>query len=198
MCLLLLMISFFNIISTMLKYKGYSATVELDEGAAVLQGEVIGTRDVITFQADSVETIIAEFHASVDGYLDFCAERGEAPEKSLSGQFLVRSTPELHRRIHIAASASGMSVNAWLTRALEEDTKELLEDHAAGASGADSRRTRDEESFPAAAAGRPRDGESRRYRPETGTGEKPDAAPDAARVLRQIADALEVYLDSLA
>ena len=174
----------------MLKYKGYSATVELDEGAGILQGEVIGTRDVITFQADSVEAIIAEFHASVDGYLDFCSERGEAPEKSLSGQFLVRSTPELHRRIHIAASASGMSVNAWLTKALEEDTQELLDDRAAGAA---SRHPRDEESFPAAAAGRPGDGESRGDPATTGTGEN----PDAARVLRQIADALEVYLKNL-
>ena len=189
--LLLLMISFFNIILSMLKYKGYSATVELDEGAGVLQGEVIGTRDVITFQADSVDTIIAEFHASVDGYLDFCSERGEAPEKSLSGQFLVRSTPELHRRIHIAASASGMSVNAWLTKALEEDTQALFEDRAAGAAG---RRPRDEESFPAAAAGRPRDGESRRSLATIEAGEE----FDPARVLRQIADALEVYLDSLA
>ncbi len=109
----------------MLKYKGYCAKVGLDEDAGVLHGEVIGTRDVITFQADTVETVIAEFHASVDDYLDFCAERGEAPEKPLSGQFLVRSTPELHRRVHLAASASGMSVNAWLSKTLEEDTKEF-------------------------------------------------------------------------
>ncbi|MFQ5763604.1 MAG: type II toxin-antitoxin system HicB family antitoxin [Rhodospirillales bacterium] len=108
----------------MLKYKGYSATVELDEEAGVLHGEVIGTRDVITFRADSVENAIQEFHASVDDYLDFCAERGEAPEKPLSGRFLVRATPELHRRVHVAAHASGMSVNAWLTKALDEDTED--------------------------------------------------------------------------
>ncbi len=184
----------------MLKYKGYSAKVELDENAGVLQGEVIGTRDVITFQADSVEAIITEFHASVDGYLDFCSERGEAPEKSLSGQFLVRSTPELHRRIHIAASASGMSVNAWLTRALEEDTRELLESRDDEAAGAATHRTRDEESPAAAAAGvimngesPPAEGASTSHPAETG--KKPD--PDAARVLRQIADALEAYLDNL-
>ncbi len=176
----------------MLKYKGYSAKVELDEGAGVLQGEVIGTSDVITFQADSVETIIAEFHASVDGYLDFCEQRGEAPEKALSGQFLVRSTPELHRRIHIAASASGMSVNAWLTRALEEDTRELLED-AAGATGRGPRdEARDEESLPAGTPeARPMDGESRHDPAETG------GKPDPAQMLRQIADELEAYLDNL-
>ncbi len=193
----------------MLKYKGYSATVELDEGAGVLQGEVIGTRDVITFQADSVETIIAEFHASVDGYLDFCSDRGEAPEKSLSGQFLVRSTPELHRRIHIAASASGMSVNAWLTKALEEDTQDLLEDRAAGAAGAAgaaSRRPRDGDASPAAAAGLStpsetgtggKPGGAPDSGPDTAPDSAPDAAPGAARVLRRIADALKVYLDNL-
>ncbi len=185
----------------MLKYKGYSATVELDEEAGVLRGEVIGTRDVIAFQADSVETVITEFHVAVDGYLDYCAERGEAPEKPLSGQFLVRATPELHRRVHIAASASGMSVNAWLTRTLEEDTKELLESQAAGAA---TYRARDEKGSPAGAAGatdRPTDGESRRDPAKTGTGQKPtpipDSGPDPARVLRQIADALEKYLDNL-
>jgi predicted HicB family RNase H-like nuclease len=108
----------------MLKYKGYTARVELDEKAGVLHGEVLGTRDVITFQADSAKNAIAEFRASVNDYLDFCAERGEAPEKPLSGQFLVRTTPELHRRVHVAAGASGLSVNAWLTRTLDEDTKD--------------------------------------------------------------------------
>ncbi len=176
----------------MLKYKGYSARVELDEDAGVLRGEVIGARDVIPFQADTVERAIAEFHASVDGYLALCEERGETPEKPLSGQFLVRSTPELHHRVHVAANDSGMSVNAWLTKTLEEDTKELLESRTAEAV---TRRTRDEGSSPAAAAERPMDGESRRHPAATGTGEKP--APDPARVLRQIADALEVYLDNL-
>jgi len=109
----------------MLKYKGYCAKVGLDDEAGVLHGEVIGTRDVITFQADTAKQAITEFHASVDDYLAFCAERDEAPEKPLSGQFLVRATPDLHRRVHIAASASGLSVNAWLTKALDEGTKEF-------------------------------------------------------------------------
>ena len=46
--------------------------------------KVINTRDVITFQADSVENAIAEFHASVDDYLEIYAERGEDPEKPLT------------------------------------------------------------------------------------------------------------------
>lgn len=108
----------------MLKYKGYYASVEFDADGGVLHGEVLNTRDVITFQADNAENVVSEFHASVDDYLEFCAERGEKPERPLSGRFLVRATPELHKRFHIAASAAGMSLNAWLLKTLDENTKE--------------------------------------------------------------------------
>ena len=59
-----------------MKYKGYTAVVELDEEQSVLFGRVIGLRDVITFQAETVSQAIEEFHQSVDSYLEFCAQRG--------------------------------------------------------------------------------------------------------------------------
>ncbi len=74
-----------------MKYKGYTGVVELDEESAVLFGRVIGLRDVITFQGSSVAEVIQAFHDSVDDYLEFCAERGESPEKPYSGQFVLRS-----------------------------------------------------------------------------------------------------------
>ncbi len=107
----------------MLKYKGYAAIVEYDDAAGILHGEVANTRDVITFQADNTADLETAFRDSVDDYLAFCAERGEEPEKPLSGQFLVRGTAELHRRVNIAAASSGMSVNAWVTQTLEKNTK---------------------------------------------------------------------------
>lgn len=108
----------------MLRYKGYYASVEFDEDGGVLHGEVMNTRDVITFQADTAANVVSEFHASVDDYLEFCAQRGEKPEKPLSGKFLVRATPELHKRLHSAASAAGMSLNSWLLKTLDETTKD--------------------------------------------------------------------------
>lgn len=58
-------------------YKGYQARVELDEQAGVFHGEIINTRDVITFQGSSVDEITRAFQESVDDYLEFCASRGE-------------------------------------------------------------------------------------------------------------------------
>ena len=103
----------------MMEYKGYIGDVKFDADAAIFHGEVINTRDVITFQGQSVDELVAAFHGSVDDYLAFCAERGEEPDKPFSGQFMTRIPPELHREVNIAARVAGKSLNAWVTERLE-------------------------------------------------------------------------------
>jgi len=104
----------------MMKFKGYIGRVELDEDAGILHGEVINTRDLITFQGRTVKELRKAFHDSIEDYLAFCAERGEEPEKPCSGQFITRITPELHREIHAAAIYAGKSLNAWVADQLEK------------------------------------------------------------------------------
>jgi len=58
----------------MMQYKGYSGKVEYDDEAEIFHGEVIGLRDVITFQGKTVDEIKQAFSDSVDDYLDFCAQ----------------------------------------------------------------------------------------------------------------------------
>ena len=100
-------------------YKGYQAIVELQEEAGVFHGEVIDTRDVITFQGSSVSELIQAFEDSVDDYLEFCASRGEVPEKPFSGKFLVRVPPEVHRQIMAEARRQGKSLNAYVLEKLQ-------------------------------------------------------------------------------
>jgi predicted HicB family RNase H-like nuclease len=100
-------------------YKGYRAKVDLDEDAGVFHGEVINTRDVITFQGSSVKELKRAFEDSVDDYLEFCASRGEDPEKPFSGKFLVRVPPEVHRRIMTEARRQGKSLNAYVAEKLQ-------------------------------------------------------------------------------
>lgn len=100
-------------------HNGYEAVVEFDEDAALFHGEVINLRDVITFQGQSVDELKAAFAASVEDYLAFCAARGEEPEKPFTGQFVVRTPPELHRAVSSAAKRAGVSLNKWVTTALE-------------------------------------------------------------------------------
>ena len=64
----------------MMQYKGYSGKVEYDDEAEIFHGEVIGLRDVITFQGKTVDEIKKAFRDSVDDYLDFCVQLNQAPE----------------------------------------------------------------------------------------------------------------------
>lgn len=103
----------------MMEYKGYIGKVELDDEAEVFHGEVINTRDVITFQGKSVAQLTKAFRESIDDYLAFCEQRGEAPDKPFSGQFVTRIPPELHRQVNVAAVLAGKSLNAFVTEQLQ-------------------------------------------------------------------------------
>jgi predicted HicB family RNase H-like nuclease len=103
----------------MMEYKGYIGKVEYDDEAGIFHGEVINLRDVITFQGEAVDELRQAFRESVDDYLEFCAERGEQPEKPFSGKFILRIPPELHRKIYVRAKTSDKSLNSWVTEVLE-------------------------------------------------------------------------------
>jgi predicted HicB family RNase H-like nuclease len=105
-----------------MNYKGYDAVVEYDEEAHLFHGEVLHLRDVITFQGDSVTELEQAFHDSVEDYIDFCASRGEKPEKPYSGKMILRIKPELHKEITYQARAQGVSVNTMISEALKEYT----------------------------------------------------------------------------
>lgn len=101
----------------MLEYKGYDGTVEADDGAFL--GQVVGLRDVVTFEGETFSEVQAAFRDSIDDYLTFCADRGEAPDRPYSGKIPLRLDPEIHRRAAVRALAEGVSLNAWIARRIE-------------------------------------------------------------------------------
>lgn len=103
----------------MMEYKGYVGRVEFDEQAGLFHGEVLNTRDVITFQGTSVDELKTALQDSIEDYLAFCKARGESPDKPFSGQFVTRVPPELHRQISVAAAQSHQSLNAWVVNTLQ-------------------------------------------------------------------------------
>ncbi len=103
-----------------LRYKNYIGFVEFDADAEIFHGEVINTKDVITFQGTTVAEIKKEFVASVDDYLEFCASRKEPPERPFSGDLHMRLSPVLHREAYLAARQDGKSLNGWLTAVISK------------------------------------------------------------------------------
>lgn len=104
-----------------MEYKGYVGKLDIDPEADLLSGEVLGLRDVITFQGRTPAEAEKAFHESVDDYLDFCKQRGEPPEKPYSGKFMVRVDPATHRLISLQAAAADASLNAWVKGAIAKE-----------------------------------------------------------------------------
>lgn len=107
-------------------YKGYTGIVEFDEQARIFHGEVVGLRDVITFEGSSVEELERAMAESIDFYLHWCAERNKEPDKPFSGKFVVRTTPDLHSRAAVAAARVGLSLNKYVEKAIEDETRQVL------------------------------------------------------------------------
>lgn len=103
-----------------LKYQGYTARVDFDERDNIFVGRVLGIRTIISFHADSVTELTANFKMAVDDYLADCAAQGLTPEKPASGNLMLRMSPDLHGAALMAANAAGKSLNQWACEALKD------------------------------------------------------------------------------
>ena len=104
----------------LIQYKGFVGRIEYDDEASIFHGEVINLRDVITFRGESVQQLRQALQDSVEDYLEFCAARGEEPERPFSGKFIVRIDPELHRQLFILAKKKDTSINKLVSEAVEK------------------------------------------------------------------------------
>ena len=104
----------------MMEYKGYMGEVTYDAQAKIFHGEVLGLKDVITFQGTTVEELEQAFRDSIDDYIVWCKERGEEPEKTFSGNIRIRISPDLHAKLSQAAVIHGMSLNSLIIEKLQK------------------------------------------------------------------------------
>ena len=104
----------------MMKYKGYFGEVKYDSDAKIFHGEVIGLKDVITFQAKTVDELEKAFKDSINDYLKWCIERNEKPEKTYSGKIHVRMEPDLHAQLALKAAKKSISLNELITKLLKQ------------------------------------------------------------------------------
>jgi predicted HicB family RNase H-like nuclease len=103
-----------------LTYRGYTARIEFDERDEIFVGRVLGIRAIIGFHGNTVAELKREFSAAIDDFLLQCKEEGVKPEKSASGQLMLRVPPELHSAALITAQSNGMSLNQWAVQTFEQ------------------------------------------------------------------------------
>ncbi|MCR5326554.1 MAG: type II toxin-antitoxin system HicB family antitoxin [Bacteroidales bacterium] len=106
-----------------LKYKGYIGSVAYSEPDKVFFGKIEGIDGLVNYEGESVKELTDAFHEAVEDYLIFCEEHNCKPEKSYTGTFNVRIAPDTHRDIANLAAEAGISINAFVKRALGEAVK---------------------------------------------------------------------------
>lgn len=101
-------------------HKGYTARIVYDDEDGLFFGRIAGIRDGVGFNAETVDGLREAFREAVDDYVETCAKAGKQPQKPYSGRMMFRVSPEVHRKVALAAELSGKSLNQWAEEVLRE------------------------------------------------------------------------------
>lgn len=65
-----------------IEYRGYVGSVEFSEQDKLFYGKVLGIRSLISYEGETGEELLEDFHGAVDEYLSLCMKEGIQPEKA--------------------------------------------------------------------------------------------------------------------
>ena len=94
-----------------LNYKGYVGSVCFSEEDEVFWGKILGISDSISYEGDSVESLITDFHNAVDEYLEICDEYNKGPAGE---NFSIKLSPEIYNAAFSYASQNGLALNTFI------------------------------------------------------------------------------------
>ncbi|MBI2862605.1 MAG: type II toxin-antitoxin system HicB family antitoxin [Chloroflexi bacterium] len=98
----------------------YQAKIEYDAELDMFRGEILGLNGGADFYGRTPEELRAEFHKSLQVFLEVCHEKGIEPRRHYSGKVTLRIPPELHERLALLAQAEGKSINTLVQEALQK------------------------------------------------------------------------------
>lgn len=102
-----------------LEYNGYSGSISVSTQDNCLYGKILFINDLVTFEAETVSDLYAEFVEAVDDYIKTCQEHGVEAQKPFKGSFNIRIKPELHRQAALEANKRGISLNEFVSEAID-------------------------------------------------------------------------------
>ena len=111
-----------------LNYKGYIGSIEVSEVDNCLYGQVLDLpKDtMLTYEGETIKQLRKDFEDAIDDYLNLCQEEGIEPHKSYSGSLNIRLTPAIHSKVASLARQTGVSINAFIRKAVENQIASML------------------------------------------------------------------------
>jgi len=104
-------------------YCGWTGTVEFSEEDGVLHGKLLGTKDLISYEGETVADLVRDFHESVDEYLDFCMRNNKPLQPRDEADITVKL--EIYRQIVENAQQSGLPFEDFLEASLLHGMSQL-------------------------------------------------------------------------
>jgi predicted HicB family RNase H-like nuclease len=104
-----------------LKYKGFIGSVHFSADDEIFFGKIEGIDDLVTFEGESVQSLIKSFREEVEDYIALCKKLGKEPLKSYKGSLNIRMSPEVHRKAAEKAALLGISLNQLIQKAVEKE-----------------------------------------------------------------------------
>lgn len=102
------------------EYKNYIGKVEMSAEDGIFFGKIHGINDLVTFEGENFTELKKAFMEAVDDYLELCRECEKEPQKAYKGQFNVRISPELHKKLAVKAIKEDLSLNQIVEDACDE------------------------------------------------------------------------------
>jgi len=107
-----------------MQYKGYTALIEFSNEDGCLIGKVLGIRDIIVFDGNTVEEIRTHFQDMIDHYIEACAKAGREPNEPVS-EIMIPVSPVLYAKAARKAEYDGVPVRAVMESALQKFVAQL-------------------------------------------------------------------------
>jgi predicted HicB family RNase H-like nuclease len=98
---------------------GYSGSIEISLEDHCLFGKILFITDLVTYEAETILALEAEFIAAVDDYLVTCKEIGKEPLRPFKGSFNIRISPDLHRKAVLESYKENISLNELTCKAMD-------------------------------------------------------------------------------
>lgn len=105
--------------SATFEYNGYVGSIEISTEDNCLHGKLLFIEDLVSYEADTIQDLKAEFIAAVDDYIETCQEIGKEAQRPFKGSFNIRISAELHKRAVIEAYKEDISLNELTSKAID-------------------------------------------------------------------------------
>ncbi len=105
----------------MMEYKGFYAEPYYSQEDGCFVGRILGINDIVSFEGSDANEIEARFQEAVEHHIETCKQLGQKPQKSFSGKFNLRLSPDLHARLAATAQKKELSLNQYISEVLSRE-----------------------------------------------------------------------------